>query len=85
MFARGTRVNGIPACRMDRIGAQYQVDCGFARWVNNRYNSIIMSVDAANFKIRDRSCQMGPSVIDLAMMGDEAAIALRDAWMPRAA
>ncbi len=82
VFAKGTRTNGIPACRMDREGAQYQVDCGYARWVNNRYKSILMLVDAANFKIRDRSCCMSDGVSDLAVMGDHAALALVARWRP---
>jgi hypothetical protein len=82
VFGRGTRVNGIPSCRMDRIGAQYLVDCGFAKWVNNRYKSILMLIEAANFKARDRSCSMGPRVIELAAMGNFAAVALVMGWTP---
>jgi hypothetical protein len=82
VFARGQRTQSIPAFRMDRVGAQYQVDCGFARWVNNRYNSILMLVEAANFKARDRSSQMGPRIIELAAMGNHAALALVAGWKP---
>jgi len=82
VFAKGTRTNGLPACRIDRIGAQYQVDCGFARWVNNRYKSIIMLVDSAFAKLRDRSCSMGPRVIEQAAMGNKSAVALVIGWQP---
>jgi hypothetical protein len=80
LFEKGASCQSIPYCRISRIEAQYQVDCGTARWVNRKYKSIIMLVTNRELKLRDRSCQMGPRIILLAAMGNDAAIALVEGW-----
>lgn len=80
LFERGQSCQSIPYCRISTEEAQYQVDCGTARWVNRKRKSIIMLVTRKELKLRDRSCQMGPRVIVLSVMGDKAAIALVEAW-----
>jgi hypothetical protein len=82
VFKKGQRTNSIASERISTADAQYMVDCGVARWVNSRYNSIQMMLEAASCKVRDRSAQMGPRVIELNAMGDAAAMALVAAWKP---
>lgn len=80
VFKKGQRTNSIASERISTEDAQYMVDCGVARWVNNRYNSVQMLMEAAIFKARDRSCSMGPRIIFLAACGDSSAMAMVDAW-----
>jgi hypothetical protein len=80
VFAKGTRTNGLPTYKTDRESAIWMVTTGIARWVNNRRNSVIMVVETAFAKIRDMSCQMGPTVIELAAQGSRYHQALCNAW-----
>jgi hypothetical protein len=81
VFAKGQSVQDCPTERIAKEDAQYMVDCGVARWVNNRYKSIQMLVQAASFKIRDRSASMGPRVSQLAVEGDPVARLIVLGWM----
>jgi hypothetical protein len=80
VFAKGQSVQDCPTERMAREDAQYMVDCGVAHWVNNRYRSVMMDIEAAAFKIRDRSASMGPRITLLAVQGDPVAMAIVNGW-----
>jgi hypothetical protein len=80
VFQKGQSVQSIAFERIPRKDAQYMVDCGVAHWVNNRYKSIQMDMEAENFKVRDRSASMGPRVSWLAVNGDPVAVAIVNAW-----
>lgn len=80
VFKKGQRTNSIASERISTADAQYMVDCGVARWVNNRYNSVQMLMEAAIFKARDWSAQMGPSIIEQATEGNYKAVCILNAW-----
>jgi hypothetical protein len=82
VFKKGVKTTSIASERISKVEAQWFVDCGAARWVNNRYNSIIMLMEALPSKMRDQSAQMGPRVIEQFAMGDTRIAALVDAWRP---
>jgi hypothetical protein len=85
VFRRGQRTNSLPSARIPREQAQWMVDCGAARWVNNRYKSVQMLVEEANAKLRDLSAMMGPNVTFLNAAGSSFHAALTDAWKPQEA
>ena len=58
------------------------VDCGAARWVNNRYKSILLLVEPEKAKLHDLSSVMGPSVTFLNAAGSRYHAALVEAWQP---
>lgn len=80
VFGKGDRTSGLPRYRVSREQAAEWESMGLARWVNNRRKSIIMIVEAQLLKIRDKSCQMGPEVIELAVMGSYYHAAIVAAW-----
>lgn len=83
VFGKGDRTSGLPRYRVSRDQAAEWESMGLARWVNNRRKSIIMIVEAALLKIRDASCQMGPSVIEQAACGSHHHQVLAAAWSGR--
>jgi hypothetical protein len=83
VFAKGTRTNGIASYSTDVESATYMVSVlRIAKWVNNRYKSVIMLVEPSNAKLRDTSCSMGPEVSFLAASGSKHHIALVEAYRP---
>ena len=81
VFAKGTRTNGTPAYRIDEQSAAYLVNVlRLARWVNNRYRSIIMLCEPAMLKLRDLSCTMGAGVTLAAVMGSRHHREVVDNW-----
>lgn len=80
VFGKGDRTSGMPRYRVPRAQASEWVLLGLARWVNSRYKSIIMIVEAQLLKIRDKSCQMGPAVIERAADGSKYHAAMVAAW-----
>jgi hypothetical protein len=85
VFAKGTRTNGVPAYRTDEESAAYLVNVlRIARWVNWKYNSILMLVEPSQTRLRDASCAMGPKVTLAAVMGSRHHQALVAGWRPQA-
>ena len=85
VFAKGTRTNGVPAYRTDEESAAYLVNVlRIARWVNWKYNSILMLVEPSQMGLRDASCTMGPRVTLAAVMGSRHHQSLVAGWGPQA-
>ena len=85
VFAKGTRTNGVPAYHTDEESAAYLVNVlRIARWVNWKYNSILMLVEPSQVGLRDASCSMGPRVTMAAVMGSRHHQALVAGWGPQA-
>ena len=83
VFKKGASVKGIASERIAREEAQYYVDCGVARWVNNRYNSIIMLIEAMPCNLRGTSCKPNHRLIEKVILGRRSAIAIIEAWRPK--
>ncbi len=84
VFAKGTRTNGVPAYHTDEESAAYLVNVlRIARWVNWKYNSILMLVEPSQLKLRDASCSMGANVTLAAVMGSRHHQSLVAGWGPR--
>ena len=82
VFRRGERTNSLPSTHIPREQAKWMVDCGAARWVNNRYKSILLLVEPEKAKLHDLSSVMGPSVTFLNAAGSRYHAALVEAWQP---
>lgn len=81
VFKKGVSVKGIASERISREEAQYYVDCGVARWVNNRYKSVQMLIEAVPCKLRGTSCKPNHWVLQNAVIeGQRSAIAIVNAW-----
>lgn len=64
--------------------AREMVEAGLAIW-NKKATYINLTKTESAIVPAQRSCKMGPDVIHGCCDGDENDIALRDAWMPKAA